>query len=151
MRTIIPLSALGLTLALGGAAIANPLGPYRAQQKIYGHGQERSLRADHIGNEWEARRPERERQLPPEEREAKEPAAAQPLPVPDSAQNRLQDRGTASTPAVPKPVAATTPAIGSGRTGRKPDKSKLKQVRRTKDSGRGSLPVKTWMALSPLS
>ncbi len=48
MRTIIALSALGLTLALGGAAIANPLGPYRAQQKIYGHGQERSVRTDRL-------------------------------------------------------------------------------------------------------
>jgi hypothetical protein len=151
MRTIITLSALGLTLALGGAAIANPLGPYRAQQKIYGHGQERSLRAVDIGIEWEARRPERERQLSPEEREAKERAAAQPLSVPDPAQNRLQDRGKASTTAVPTPVAAMTPAIGSGGTGRKPDKSKLKQIRRTKESGRGLPPEKTWMALSPLS
>jgi hypothetical protein len=57
MRTIIALAALGLTLALGGTAIANPLDrsagdanerlqTYRVHKKIYGHGQERSVSTD---------------------------------------------------------------------------------------------------------
>ena len=59
MRTIITLSALGLTLALGGAAIANPLDrsagyaiermqAYRIHKRIYGHGQERLVRTDRL-------------------------------------------------------------------------------------------------------
>jgi hypothetical protein len=57
MRTIVTLSALGLTLALGGAAIANPLDrsvgngneqmqTYRLHKKFYGHGQAGTDRRD---------------------------------------------------------------------------------------------------------
>jgi hypothetical protein len=57
MRTIIALSALGLTFALGGAAIASPLQrsagygteqmqTYRLHKKIYRHAQERSGSTD---------------------------------------------------------------------------------------------------------
>jgi hypothetical protein len=57
MRTIITLSALGLTLALGGAASANPLDrsaghgseqmqAYRLHKKIYGHAQVGTDRRD---------------------------------------------------------------------------------------------------------
>jgi hypothetical protein len=57
MRTILTLSALGLTLALGGAAVASPLQrsagygteqmqTYRLHKKIYRHTQERSVSMD---------------------------------------------------------------------------------------------------------
>jgi hypothetical protein len=58
MRTIISLSALGLTLALGGAAVANPLDrsagfgkqmqTYRLHKRIYAHDQKRSVVTDRL-------------------------------------------------------------------------------------------------------